>query len=312
VPIHLFLNNQGFLVLGASLRPDRTQVVAAGLSGQFREVASFPTPREPDLLVRELHRTVRGMGGGFRHLGLSVAGLVRATTGEIAWMSACPKYSGFAMGDALRKKLGIPVSVENDCNLGALAEMWLSETDVAGLDDFIFLEIGDAGVGAGMIHERRVYQGHDTTFAAEFGHMVVDPHGPACQCGRRGCWRMYVSNDATIRRYSGRGRRVGFDSLVDLAFAGDKAATEALAETGRYLSLGVSNIVFALNPEKILVAGRITRAWPIIGSLIEREFVSSSIRINIAPARLNAEELFLHGAVHLALSDVYAQPKFGW
>jgi predicted NBD/HSP70 family sugar kinase len=80
-------------------------------------------------------------------------------------MSARPEYSGFPLGEVLSKKTRVAVTVENDSNLGALAEMWLSQTEVAGLDDFVFLEIGEVGVGAGIIAACLQKHGHDSSFA---------------------------------------------------------------------------------------------------------------------------------------------------
>ena len=99
---------------------------------------------------------------------------------------------------------GLVTSCENDCNLGALAEMWLCEEDIAGLNDFVFLEVGEVGLGGGIIINRELYRGHDADFIAEFGHMSLDPDGPLCPCGRSGCWGLFVCDRTTWRRYDPR------------------------------------------------------------------------------------------------------------
>ncbi len=80
----------------------------------------------------------------------------------------------------------IPAAAENDCNLAALAELSFAEAEANQLRDFVFLEIGDVGVGGSILINRALYRGHDLALSAEFGHMVVESDGPNCSCGRRG------------------------------------------------------------------------------------------------------------------------------
>lgn len=178
--------------------------------------------------------------------------------------------------------MGIPALADNDCNVGALSELWLGAEPA---QDFVFLNISDFGVGAGAVLGGRIYLGHDAHFAAEFGHMVVDASGPLCRCGRRGCWERFVSNAATWQRFNTAFpfTAARFERLFAAVRKGDASARNNIAETARYLSLGISNIAFALNPSEVVVAGRITAIWDLIRPGIENVFGSPKLRCTVRP-----------------------------
>ncbi|HWQ54007.1 MAG TPA: ROK family transcriptional regulator [Bryobacteraceae bacterium] len=321
VPFHLYLNDAGFRVLGISIRPDKTHAAYAGLGGEIQNSLSFATPKTPRGLMNELRLAIREMrswipdasGHLFEQICVSIPGLADAARGRVLWVPALPEYSDFALGEELEKLAGAPVSVDNDNNLAALAEMWLEDKSEMRLDNFVFLEIGDVGVGAGLILNHEIYRGHDSTFAAEFGHMVVDPSGPRCECGRRGCWELFVSNRATWARCTNlEFDAARFEELIQSGLSGDRRVAKAFRETADRLSLGISNIVLALNPEVVVVMGRITKLWHIIRPVVEGVRMRSGIKVCVRPARLQTENAFLQGAVSYAVSKAFAQPNLGW
>lgn len=322
VPFMLSLNESGFRTLGVSIRLLRTSVASSGLAGRIQRTFSFETPQNPAELVRRIARIAKrlqneeanGTRESFRQFGISVPGLVNSKTGDLLWLPALPEYSGFALRSELERQTGVPTAIDNDGNLGAMAELWLGEKEIAGLENFVFLEVGDAGVGAGLILNRAVYAGHDSTFASEFGHMIIDPAGPKCSCGRPGCWELYVCDRAVWRRYCPETKfdTARFDNLIERAQRGEPRAVQVFREAAHYLSLGISNIVFSLNPEVIIMAGKITKVWNLVRQTLENDFSSPKIKLRIRPARLEAEELFLHGAISLAVSQAFSKPKLGW
>ena len=317
VPVHLFLNPNGFRVLGVSVRRFHTLVAQAGLCGTIGKRLSFPTPSDPDALVQQVAKAIEKMrdaeNPGFDRVGISLPGMVNGDTGEVLMLPSLPNYAGFPIAREVGEAAGAPAVAENDCNAGALAELWLNESEIAGLKDFAFVEIGDVGVGAGLILGGELYTGHDRAWVGEFGHMIVDPSGPPCGCGRRGCWELFVADRATWRRYDARVEYTAeaFEELIRQAKEGDARAAAAFRETAEYVSLGLSNIVFGLNPQKILLAGEITRVWGLIHPTIESAHASARMRFRVYPARFNPDVLALQGAVVLALKDVYSPPEFG-
>jgi N-acetylglucosamine repressor len=321
VPFHLSLNPSGFQAIAISIRPRRTLIGVCGLTGGFETRFSFPTPRHPAHLANRIGLEIKNLR---RNLGLlltpdsvriaiSVPGLVNAESGVIVWAPSLPHYSDFNIVKAVQDRTRLPVAAENDCNLAALAELELAEGEVDPSREVVFVEIGDLGVGGSIIIDRSLYRGHDSTLSAEFGHMVVDPRGPACACGRSGCWELLVSDQATWNRYCPgtpySARR--FDQLLAAVAAGDAAARSAVAETARYLAIGLSNIAFTLNPRTIIVAGRLTEVWPMLEPAVSRGLDASILRVTLQIARHQPEELFLHGAAQLALAPVFARPKIG-
>jgi predicted NBD/HSP70 family sugar kinase len=319
-PISLRLNESTMQVLGLNIRPVYSQLAYAGLSGRIQETLEFETPTSPKKLVGAIGTAIARMGhrlGGrsrnYHGIGIAVPGHVDAAAGRIVWTPTHEELSQFPLTEEIERETGIPALADNDCNLGALSELWFASEATSGRNsDFVFLNVSDYGVGAGAVINGEIYLGHDARFAAEVGHMVVEPYGLKCSCGRSGCWEMYIRNEATWKRVHPRlpfsGERC--DELFASAES-DKRTLEALKETARYLSLGVSNISFLFNPAEIVLAGRITAAWNLIREDVMNAYRSPHVFCKVRPARLSADNSLLHGAVCLALRETFAGPKFG-
>jgi predicted NBD/HSP70 family sugar kinase len=317
-PIMLSLSPGAFLVIGVSVRTNDTAVCLAGVNGGAQASVSFRTPSTPGEFVNELAAAIDGLRRGgsvkreIRQLCIGVPGLVNLERGEIHWMPSLPQYSDFPLHAAVESATGIPASVVNDCDLAAIAERWLSEQP-SQMRDFVFLNIGTVGVGAGIMINGELCKGHDSMFAGEFGHMAISPTGPRCTCGRRGCWELYVCDKATWARYDPEHdySTSRFDELMLLARAGERRALRAVRETGKYLSLGISNIVFALNPRTVILSGHITEIWDVAQDHLLGAYSSPRIQFDVRPSRAPAEDLFLQGAISCALDELYAKPRLG-
>jgi len=322
VPIQLHLNPPGRRVLGISVRPFQSIAATAGLDGKIDRRASFRTPRKPEMLMREIVQAVERLNGAshqggpaaFQQVGIGMPGLVNTTTGVIAMIPSLPEYSGFELGPEVKRQLGVPALVDNDCNVGALGELWLNPAEIAALRDFVFLEIGDVGVGAGIVLGGSLYRGQDSTWAGEFGHMTIDPKGTLCRCGRRGCWERYVCDEATWAAFdAGRPYTPSdFDELIRLAIEErDGRALRAWRQTAEFLSLGIANICCSLNPQVVLVSGEITRVWTLLEDIVRTRWASRNLAIPVRPALMPLDELCAQGAVALALSTYFGAPKLG-
>lgn len=321
VPVMLSLNDRGFEVIGVSVRFDQTTVAKAGLTGKAGATLSFPTPESPDELVAQLSKAAAKLSAGsgkhasksIQQIGVSVPGLVDATSGRVRWLPRLPSYSNFDLASALTRSLGAPVAVDNDANLGALAEFTMALSEHDSLRDFVFLDLGAEGVGGGVVLNGELYRGQDGTLAGEFGHMVIDANGLECSCGRKGCWEMYVSDRSTLRRYSEM-KGVGAKSYGAFLLAvteGDPVARACLQEVARYIAIGLTNIAFALNPAAIVVSGRIRDAWQAVSPVVEEAFAATRLALPVRTSRLTSEELYLQGAILLALSRAFSQPDIG-
>ena len=147
--------------------------------------------------------------------------------------------------------------------------------------------------------------------AGEFGHVQVDPAGPICSCGGRGCWEVFASNRAATRYYhesQSCSEALAFADLLVLAEKGDPRAVRAFEEMARYLGRGLRMIAVALAPEVIVVVGEFTRLWSRFGPTIEAEVAAQTLagrRPRILPAH-EGETARLRGTIGLIL-----QKQFG-
>ena len=301
VPTKLNIDDRDSAVIAVSIRRWRTSIGIAAASGRILRSVEIPTTADPDALVACIESAAAKLGaprawaGRKPVVGVSVPGSVNHSAGRVVRIPGLRRYEGYELAAAVQSALGLTTVADNDCNLGALAELWNNASEVRGLADFVFLEIGQFGVGAGIVLDRKLYRGHDQTLVGELGHMVIDPLGPECACGRRGCWERYICDEATFHRWSDEPgyQPERFHEMVAAAMAGDGAAREAFEETLEHTLLGVSNIQAILNPQAVILAGEITRLWP----LFEKGKSAGGIR----PATRASHDLFFQGAAVLAV-----------
>lgn len=179
--------------------------------------------------------------------------------------------------DRLRRK----VWVDNDATCAAVAE-W-REGAGANCQDFLLVTIG-TGIGAGIIANGRLLRGTNG-FAGELGHMFVDPAGPPCPCGRSGCWERYASGSGLallarravevgdgddLVRQAGSIEKIRGEDVADLAFRGNAQALDVLDEFGRWIAVGLSNMVNVLDPERIVLGGGAARMGDLLVQPVRR------------------------------------------
>ena len=262
----------GTKFLGVVLDDDGTVVVEA----------RRPTPRGPDAVISGLAEFARELGD-FDSLGIGVPGLV-TRTGVLRAAPNLVSVAELEVGPRVSAALGRSVSVDNDATCAALAEWQLGAA--RGADDVVMVTLG-TGIGGGIIAGGRLQRGTNG-FAGEIGHMVVDPEGPPCPCGRRGCWERYASGSglARLAREAAVGRRV--DRVVELA-GGDPelvrgehvqaAAREsdvralAVIDTfGRWVAIGLANLANVLDPAMFVLGGGLAASADLYIGPISRWF----------------------------------------
>jgi predicted NBD/HSP70 family sugar kinase len=194
------------------------------------------------------------------------------------------------------------------------------------VNNFAYVSVSD-GVGVGIVVSGEVLRGEAHT-AGEFGHVSLDPLGPLCACGRRGCWEAFACNSATSRRYvsevSGggahaNGKRRGplpsVEEIVRRAKRGERAAQTTLAATGREIGRGLAAVVSALNPKRIYLGGEVTAGWEIIetplrAALVQGTLTTAAHETPVIPDRAPGEYRLL-GAIALVAAPNYAAPRVG-
>ena len=258
--------------------------------GPAISAGSVPTPRQaagiPDAIVGTVASLVDGSVTG---IGIGVAGLVDHMAGTLDWM---PHVAGtrVPISEPICDATGLPVRLDNDANLAALAEARLGVG--AGYRTVLTITLG-TGIGAGLVIEGVIERG--AGYLGEVGHLLIDPGGARCPCGSIGCWETTVSGrvlDAAAVRLAGAQPRgawaaiegdPGGADLARAAGAGDADAIEAVAEAGRWLGLGLAGLVLVLDPDVIVVGGAAAGPGDL---LLESARIEMAMHVPGAPVRI--------------------------
>ena len=325
VPRLLTINTEGHTAIGIDIELSEVTVALADLMGNISEREVFPTPEDPAELVQAIGRKVNRMVAasrreGTQHVGVAVSGLVDHETGTILTASNLG-WTNFPLGPKLQKRLNAPVLLDNEGNLCALAEIWHGDFSDRSCPDLVFVNVKE-GIGTGLVIGGQIYRGF-ASLAAEFGHMIIQRDGPQCGCGNRGCWEMLADNRATVERFMTRqpgskngkqksGQAVTMEEVIRLALDGDPAARAALTETAQYLAIGLQNIVVGLNPEFVVIAGAITKAWSLVSDQLQIQMRKGILglpfeRTQVIPTSLR-EKPSLVGALSLATAASFGLP----
>lgn len=206
-----------------------------------------------------------------------------------------PAWAGRDIRNQLGQTYGVPVFVDNDANLGALAELWWG----AGRDgsDLVYVKVG-TGVGAGFIINGDIYRG-SAGFAGEIGHVVIDPSSDRQLRGLRGCLAAFVGAEALERRAAerlgGAGQPEGtpctVSNIAQAALHGDPIARAIVEEAGRYLGIAVVNLLNLTNPATVVLGGPITRTGEIILRPIHETVRAHTLWRDVASSRVVTSEL---------------------
>lgn len=245
-------------------------------------------------------------------VGIGVPGFVEADTGTILW-SPVLSARRLALAPALAARLGRPVFIDNDANLVSLAELWFGAGRARS--DFAVVTI-EHGVGMGLVLNHRVYRGA-RGLGMELGHTKVQLDGALCRCGQRGCLEAYIADYALVREattalnWSSREMQsvnILLESLYDHAKAGNAAARSIFRRAGRYLALGLANVVNLFDPGLIILSGERMRYDYLYAGDTLAEIEALAIASGRPPPKIEihawGDLLWAHGAAALALSQV--------
>ena len=211
-------------------------------------------------LIADMLGSVEANVGEVLAVGIALPAPVSLDSGMVARSGIMRGWDGIPVGDVMERILKRPVFVDNDANLGALAEA--RSGAARGTEDAIFISVSD-GLGAGLILGGRVYRGHHG-IAGEFGHMTIDEGGALCRCGNRGCLTTVVGGDALLENLRVSHRGLKLSDLVARAHAGDARFIRAIADTGRYLGLAAANLCNIFDPERVVVGGELARSGELL------------------------------------------------
>ena len=227
-----------------------------------------------------------------------------------------PKWQGYNIAKHLEQSFSLPVFIDNDANLGALAELWWG----AGADvrNLLYIKVA-TGIGAGLIIERRICRGSGG-IAGEIGHTAIDSSGVRCVCGLNGCLTTFIGTQFLLARAAEHARASGdkrppprtLDEVVDAALRGEPAAVELIRYTGQRLGIGVANMLNLLNPETVVLAGGITRTGDLLVNAVRATVAKMSLAESISHADIRVSALdewgIAVGAATLVLESALQAP----
>ncbi len=314
-PSLLSLRTADAVAIGVDLGTVKTVMASSDLAGRVLEQDEFPTDKDVNKTLKKIvHCAQRLIGknhGTIEGIGISLPGVVDPETGNLY----VPHFSwrNEPIAETLTRATSLPVSIDNDANAAALAELWFGRPEIREVRDFILVLV-EEGVGTGIVFDGQVYRGEGGT-AGEFGHMTIGTGAPvACAVGSTECWEAFASERAALARYQKLSRSngnndVNFAKLIDLALRGERNARAALKETARYLGTGIANLIQGLGPEAVIVAGPIARAWPVIVEDLKTSVDSSICRgfpsTPIMDSTLGSQPTLM-GALSLVLASKFA------
>lgn len=285
------------------------RVGLAGPEGEIRQrrrarTAGSEGPSGVLAQIEELVRTVVAAEPAARLdrlvLAIGAPGPVDSGAGVVEGAPNLPGWRRVPMRDKLERALGCRCLVEHDANLGALAEHRRGAG--RGTSDFVYVTVS-TGIGAGLILDGHLYRGYQGS-AGEFGHVIVVPDGPLCNCGHRGCLEAIASGTALARAAG----VANASEVTRLAAAGDQKAQAILAWAARHLGHALGGLINLLNPEVVALGGGVVASSPtfwgeVLARIPDAVFPSIGNRCRVERAELG-EEQGLIGAVELALDFV--------
>jgi predicted NBD/HSP70 family sugar kinase len=269
-PTMLTLNPSAGAAVGIDFSHDHVRVAVSDLSrtvlaeGRENVDVDHHAHESIAVAVRLAGELLRAAGPASRRVvgaGVALSAPIDYERGMVHPSAIMPGWVGLDVAREIGDQLGMVVHVDNDANLGALAEVTLGAGRNAR--DAAYIQIS-SGIGAGLIVDGRPYRGFGGT-AGEIGHLLVDESGPICRCGNRGCLETLASGPALVELMrTSRGRELSLAELIELAVAGDGGAGRAIEDAGRVVGRAVAALCNLFDPEMVVIGGDLAPAGEIL------------------------------------------------
>jgi predicted NBD/HSP70 family sugar kinase len=305
-PTFLRLNDER-VIIAVDVRPTQTTVALADANGRFLSQEIMATSTDPANLMTGLIQSIERLIGSSRKtkiegVGISVPGRYDEQTDRLVFAPNL-RWQDVDIRTPIAKATGLDVTVENAANACVLAAVWFDHME--DVRNLVVITISE-GIGTGVWANGQLVRG-SKGMAGEFGHVPLDPQGPACGCGGNGCWEVFGSNRAALRYYRESGAEPGdmtFLELLGRADQGDQRAVKAIETMAHYVGRGTRMVVAGLAPERIVMVGDLTRSWHRFGPVIESEVQAQVLAGGCVPKVTPAYEdgmARLRGTVALVL-----------
>lgn len=327
-PILVGFQYDAAVILGVDVGATHISVILTDLRGRtlaWRERAHpvRSDPKGTEALITGLGEACLAEWNGERSrlmgIGVAVPSPVDPGSPDRVLERVLPAWRGHGVLDRLNSVFEVPVFVDNDANLGAVAERWWGEA--VGIDDFVYLKVA-TGVGAGIMIGGEIYRGA-TGVAGEIGHVAIDPSGPECVCGNRGCLATFVGTrqlvdraGALLARYSDSilaGTELDIRAIEDAAVSDDPLALQVVNEAAVRLGTVVAGVLNLLNPGSVIIGGSLARAGdrlvkPLRDAVATGTLVASAAATDIRTSELGERATALGAATHVLVAAL-ANPR---
>lgn len=295
--INLRLNPAAGHIIGAEIGVDFMSIVVANFAFEVvaRRYETTAHLRSSDAViawfidhVRELIVQSERQSRPLLGIAVGVPGLVDMDSGRLLYAPNLD-WHDLPLGERLSAAFGQPVLVVNEANMAAFGESYFRPAQQGEL--LLYVSSG-IGLGGGIVIDGVLLTGA-SGFAGEFGHMTVNVNGISCRCGNRGCWETEATEAALIRRVrsaledgqpsslapsGGREQQLlSVERIVTAARGGDRVARSAIEETGRWLGIGLANLLNALNPDQVVLGGKLSIAFDMMMPVIQREIEARAL-----------------------------------
>jgi predicted NBD/HSP70 family sugar kinase len=325
----LAINPKAAYVVGVKLSTYRVSVAVTDMQADVKSSVIVPVHAQErsvgfvtDLIEDGIRHCVRNIGltlKGISGIGIGLPGFIDSRSGQCYWSPLYEKGKRHtSLKGMIESRFDIPTYIENDTNTVTLAHQWFGEG--RGHDNFLVVTLED-GVGMGIVVNRQLYRGA-MGLAAEFGHVVVQPNGAFCRCGKQGCVEAYASNfsivDAMRQAISqGRwrwsdGKELTFDAIVAAAKQLDEIPCEILGRAGNYLGMGMACLIQLFNPSRVIISGDGVKAGDAMFQPMKQ-----TIEVHVNKDLFSNMEIIIHkwqdtdwarGAASLVLQELYKSP----
>ncbi len=325
-PIVISFQDESRCILGVDLGATHVSVALIDLRGRILvwQEKRHPVRSDPEgtrsLIVDLCDQCLKIWGkGNNRLIRIGVAVPSPVDPRQPKWLSevVIPAWGGHSGLEQLQDRYGVPVHVDNDANLGAMAEHWWGAGQ--DVDDFVYIKMGH-GIGAGYVLNGNVYRGADGV-AGEFGHFPIDPDGALCVCGLRGCLVTQIGTPAIVERTSNllgeypssslANGNISIDGIEDAATAGDALALRVVTEVADHLGTAVAGWFNLMNPRLVILGGGLTRLRDLLTEPLRNRVQNctlvSSAQVEIKTSALGSRGIAL-GAATLALQEALSDP----
>jgi glucokinase len=309
------------LVFAVDLGGTHLRIGLVDDTGKIHKQLKKQTPKDesPNALVDALASVANEWRGGDRcpiiAASVMVPGAVDRAQAVVLSAPNLPSLINYGLKAVLQERLGWPVVLENDANAAAMGEIWLGAA--RGCRDVVSVTLG-TGVGGGVVLGGRVWRGAHGA-AGEIGHTTVDPFsGLKCKCGNTGCLELFASATAIVRMareslaqfpqamLSADGLTA--ERVFDAGRQGDELALSVFKRAGKYLGIGLANLMTLIDPEIIVINGGVVNGWDLFEKdmyqeVSERAFLATAQQVKIARAECG-DNAGLLGAARLAFDEM--------